>query len=222
MNNRIKILILGVLAVLCTVLGIVSFNGKEEEVSVISKKEEVEVFEAKSSSDSELLQKQTLEPEDASLKTTPVETPREIAVFVCGEVNSPGVYVFHEGDRVLEAIKSAGGLTENADETYINQAGYLTDGVKLYFPSKEEAEGLGPGDSTLMVPDSSPSVTGLVNINTATPEELMTLPGVGQSKADSIINYRTEHGAFKRIEDIMNITGIKEGLFGKIKDKITV
>lgn len=243
MNNRIKILILGFVAVLCTVLGIVSFNSKEDEGTIVeslsvsgekspdmSPEEASEGANASAKASSE----EVSEGANASAKVLPEEvsegvasasskTPAEIVVFVCGEVNFPGVYSFGEGERIQAAVVRAGGLTEDADENYVNQADYLTDGAKLYFPSREEAKEMPQEDVKVNASaGQTDESTGLVNINTATCEELMTLPGVGQSKADSIINFRNEHGAFKSIEDIMNITGIKEGLFGKIKDKITV
>ncbi|MCR4788472.1 MAG: ComEA family DNA-binding protein [Lachnospiraceae bacterium] len=160
-----------------------------------------------------------------------------IVVHVCGHVVSPGVYELGAGSRIYEAINAAGGLDDEADDSVINQADFCTDGMQINVPSAEEkdaedqkpylraAEGnIAAADNTGHGQDakSAASSDGKVNINTAGAEELMTLSGVGQSRAEAIIAYRNENGPFGSIEDIMNISGIKEGLFGKIRDKITV
>ena len=133
-----------------------------------------------------------------------------IFVFVCGAVKCEGVYELPSGSRVFEAIQMAGGFSEDAAVSRINQAEVLADETRLYIPTMNE------------MTEEQSQEDGKVNINTATKEELMTLPGVGQSKAALIIQYREEHGRFQAIEDIMNISGIKDGLFGKIKDYIKV
>ncbi len=138
------------------------------------------------------------------------ETQDSIFVFVCGAVVNAGVYELPVGSRVFEAVHMAGGFSENAATAQINQAEMLEDGIRLYIPTVDE-----------MTEEQSED-DGKVNINTAAKEELMTLPGVGEAKATLIVQYREEHGRFQMIEDIMNISGIKEGLFGKIKDYIKV
>ncbi len=134
----------------------------------------------------------------------------EIYVFVCGAVKNPGVYALSEGDRVVEAINAAGGFLEDAAKDAWNQAEILQDEMKIYIPTMEELQ------------NQSEAGTGKININTASKEDLMGLPGVGEAKAKQIISYRESHGLFKHIEDIMSISGIKEGLFEKIKEYITV
>ena len=133
-----------------------------------------------------------------------------IYVYVCGAVNVEGVYALPVGSRVYEAIEMAGGFREDAAASEMNQAEILEDATRLYIPSISE------------MMDHQEANDGKVNINKATREELMTLPGVGASKADSIIQYREKNGTFKTIEEIMQISGIKEGLFHKIKDYIKV
>lgn len=133
-----------------------------------------------------------------------------IYVYVCGAVNVEGVYALPVGSRVYEAIEMAGGFREDAAASEMNQAEILEDATRLYIPSISE------------MMDHQEANDGKVNINKATREELMTLPGVGASKADSIIQYREKNGTFKTIEEIMQISGIKEGLFNKIKDYIKV
>ena len=109
-----------------------------------------------------------------------------------------------------EAIEAAGGVTADGEGQALNQAELLQDGQKVYVP------GMGEDLATSNEDD------GKVNINLATKEELMTLPGIGESKALLIIEYREEHGAFETIEDLMNIPGIKEGVFHQIKECIKV
>lgn len=159
-------------------------------------------------------------------------------VHICGEVMRPGVYELPEGSRVYEAVEEAGGFTQDAAADYVNLAYILEDGWKIEIPSWEnletDGEGKGNGVSSGISADagwtgngtgdfgSDASGDGLVDINTATKQELITLPGVGESRAESIISYRENNGGFSRIEDIMKVEGIKDGMFAKMKDKICV
>lgn len=137
----------------------------------------------------------------------------EIYVQVSGAVVSPGVYQLPLGSRVFQAVEMAGGLREDADFASVNQAKILTDGEQIYiYAVGEERE----------LQSKSPQDDGKVNLNTATAEDLMNLPGIGRSKADSIIAFREENGGFSSIEELMNIPGIKEGVFSKIKDHIKI
>lgn len=159
-----------------------------------------------------------------------------IYVHVCGEVKIPGVYEMPAGSRVYEAVEMAGGCTENGAADYLNMAQEVTDGMKIQVPDREEARrllesqpGLGAGISGgasgvsgQAAGDMQAGGQAKVNINTASEEELMTLTGIGEARAGDIIRYREEHGGFKRIEDIMKVSGIKEAAFQKIKDSITV
>ncbi|MBQ7613997.1 MAG: helix-hairpin-helix domain-containing protein [Butyrivibrio sp.] len=157
------------------------------------------------------------------------EKPETVAVFVCGAVENPGVYELLEGSRADEAVEAAGGFTDDADVTYVNLAAKLTDGVKLQIPTVTDtaSKGLLPeidsfdAASDALAADGS-GAGGLVNINTASKEQLTSLPGIGDGIAGKIIKYREDNGAFKKAEDIMNVSGIKEKLFSKIKDYITV
>ncbi len=145
-------------------------------------------------------------------------TDTDIFVYVCGEVNSPGVYELEEGSRVYEAIEAAGGALEGADIDSVNQAELLTDGQQIKIYSKEE---MSQGTS-LYNESGTAASSGKVNINTADKTLLMTLPGIGESRAGDIIKYRDEHGLFSSIEDIKNISGIKDKMFEKIKDYIEI
>lgn len=142
------------------------------------------------------------------------KTEEMLAVFVCGAVKMPGVYELPAGSRVYEAVALAGGMTDDAALSAVNQAEPLTDGQMIEIPTKEEHE--------LRAAAEEEYQDGLVNINTADAEELKTLPGIGDSKARNIIAYREKNGAFKAAEDIKNVDGIGEGVFAKLEDCIKV
>lgn len=147
-----------------------------------------------------------------------------IYVYICGEVINPGVYELSGDSRIYEAVDAAGGFTENAARECVNLASKVSDGMQITIYNREEAASL-QADSAPVGGNAGKSGTsgsGLVNLNTATKEELMTLKGIGESKAEDIIRYREKSGGFKKIEDIMKISGIKENGFQKIKDSITV
>lgn len=145
-----------------------------------------------------------------------------VFVYVCGAVHAPGVYELAEDARVYEAIAMAGGVTEEAAGDAVNQARLAADGERIYIPTVEELE-KGIVDGSLPeVTGTDAKTEGKVNINTALKEELKTLPGIGDAKADSIIFHRELNGAFQSVEDLMQVEGIKEGVFNKIKDRITV
>ncbi|MCQ2513090.1 MAG: helix-hairpin-helix domain-containing protein [Lachnospiraceae bacterium] len=138
-------------------------------------------------------------------------TERLVCVHVCGSVATPGVYYLEEGSRIHEAVELAGGLTEEAAGQSINLAETLKDGEQIYIPSLEEME-----NGYEMPTD------GLVNINTAEIDELKTLPGIGDIKAEAIISYRESNGDFSNIQEITNVEGIKDSSYEKIKDYIKV
>lgn len=147
-----------------------------------------------------------------------VETEQEsgteaLFVDVRGAVVNPGVYELSAKSRVYEAIEAAGGLLPEAEERVVNQAALLSDGQQIYIPAKGEET---PETALAMETD------GRVNINTASAGELTSLPGIGESRAADIIAYRESNGGFSSIEDIMQVSGIKDALFQKIKDKIKV
>uniref|UniRef100_UPI004056451A helix-hairpin-helix domain-containing protein n=1 Tax=Acetatifactor sp. TaxID=1872090 RepID=UPI004056451A len=137
-----------------------------------------------------------------------------ICVYICGAVVTPGVYEMPEGSRINDALQAAGGFAENAGKEQVNLAATVTDGQQIYFPTEEEAKE--------MVLASQEVTDGLVDINTADAALLMTLPGIGEARAEAIIAYREEHGAFKKTEDLQNVPGIKENMYKKLCDKIIV
>lgn len=152
-----------------------------------------------------------------------------IVVHITGEVKKPGVVKLKQGSRIEDVISSAGGLTENADITYVNLAYIVEDGVKIKIPSVNEED----IKNEYIVSDSGKNViisdeenkdynTRIVNINTANQNELEQLPGIGSSIATRIIDYRNKNGKFRNIEDIKNVTGIGDNKYEKIKDFIKV
>ncbi len=147
----------------------------------------------------------------------------ELVVYVCGAVNSPGVYSLSAGSRLYEAVTMAGGFSAEADPAYHNLARNLEDGERIYILAyaetkeltiQQKAEGEDGAEES--------SVSSLLNLNTATKEQLTTLPGIGEARAESILEYRAKVGEFTDIEEIMNISGIGEAMFAKIRDRITV
>ena len=164
-----------------------------------------------------------------------IAVDREVKVYVCGAVRTPDVYCLNPDMRIADAVDAAGGFTENAGISYINLAAMISDGQKIYIPTVSEIEEAlsegGVSTATVNITTNTPGVItendqgnadGLVDINSADRDTLMTLPGIGQSKADKIIAYREANGGFSSIEDIMLVAGIKEGLYNKVKDKICV
>lgn len=175
---------------------------------------------------------------------------KEIKVDIKGEINNPGVYKLKEGDRVSDAIKISGGLTENADTSLINLSKNLKDEMVIIIYNKYEIENIKQETTTpkeiiqyiekeCSCPDTineacikpkeesketkkEETKNDKISINTGTLEELETLSGIGESKAEAIIKYREENGSFKTLEEITNIKGIGTSTFEKFKDQITL
>ena len=183
-------------------------NQREEAKELLLSKETAEVKAGSNGKEEVWL--------EAEAKPQKEEETDIIYVQVSGAVNHPGVYELPLGSRVFQALELAGGMTQEAQES-INQAQTLEDGQMIWVPTVEEAAAL-PEQQ----PESLAKDDGKVNLNTATKEELQTLPGIGEAKAQSIVAWREEHGSFTQIEDIMKIEGIKEGVFSKIKDSVKV
>ena len=158
--------------------------------------------------------------QESKTETAVVQEQEMIFVYVCGAVANPQVVQLKQEARVYEALEAVGGMREDAAVELVNLAEKLQDGQKLYILTEEEAE-----QSAVSLPESGQETqagSDVVNINRATAQELMTLPGIGQAKAESIIAYREEHGSFSSTEELKNVEGIKDGVWNKIKDCITV
>lgn len=172
-------------------------------------------------------------PDDVQISVEDISSgeqkPSEILVYVCGAVNAPDVYELEPDSRIIDAVKKAGGFMSEAAEDYHNLAAPLSDGMKIYVPTIQEVE---EGYSEIPEPGQisdgqteysfGDSKNGKVNINTADAAELKTLNGIGDKRAQDIIDYRESHGRFKKIDDIMLVPGIKNGIFSKICDDIEV
>ncbi len=150
--------------------------------------------------------------EDGELDAVATANTEEdvIAVDVSGAVVHPGVYYIPEGSRVCDAVAAAGGFTEDAVSANINQARLLADGEQILVPDTLSAEA------------RAETADGKININRADKETLMTIPGIGEAKAEAILAYREEHGSFRSVESLMEIPGIKEGIYNRISQYVCV
>ena len=155
----------------------------------------------------------TEEYEEVSSDSTVCDT---VYVYVCGAVKNTGLYELKAGSRIGDAIDTAGGFTKSSDKDALNLAEVVTDGSKIMVPKK------GANADKGAMPDEDSTGSDCININTANVNELTTLAGIGEARAKAIIEYREQHGGFTKIEDIMNVSGIKEAMFSRIKDDISV
>lgn len=170
-------------------------------------------------------------PESAPAVMIVTATPRPSAtialliVDVRGAVNQPGVYTLPAGSRVQDALASAGEVLRDADTRALNLARRLNDGEQIYVPLLGEATPLPPTaaakSSAARTPTAS-ATPGKINLNTATIEQFDALPGIGPAIAQRIIDYRTQNGDFKKIDDLKKVRGIGDALFDQIKDLITL
>lgn len=247
-----SILLLSVLLCGCTrreQLVLEEVLGESGQVELQMIQEQSESGQPEQSSSEEMQGNQTVKGQSSAEQNVPEDSiePQAIYVHVCGAVENPDVYELPAGSRVYEAVQAAGGFAENADSSYVNQAQKLADGVKLVIPTLEQTQAIASekdnGDTVGIVgmQDSaggqesiSSSVDGdagagqsdvsdgRININTASEAELCNIPGIGAVRAAAIVAYRQEKGDFASVEDIMNVSGIKEGTYEKIKDSIKV
>jgi len=169
---------------------------------------------------------QSLTPEEESKDVSPNQTTeRPQYIHICGEVKNPGVYKVELETRLNDVVILAGGLTEEAAADYVNLAEAVEDGHQYYIPSMYEVKETKHDihlDQAAGAKEAIDSSAHLVNLNSATREELMTLPGVGEAKAKAIIDYRETISRFETVEDITKVNGIKTGLLQKIRDQVVV
>ncbi len=152
-------------------------------------------------------------------------TPSQTAVlqvYLCGSVAAPGVYAVPEGSRVADALAAAGGFADGADPAAVNLAAWVSDGQMIYFPAVSESvpHAASAGRTDPESPSADAASAALVPINSASEEELMTLPGIGAAKAAAIIAYREANGPFAELSDLCRVPGIKEALYSGLKDRI--
>lgn len=170
--------------------------------------------------------------------------PQQCYIHICGAVRYPGVYEVAEGSRLYEVIVLAGGLCADACDYLVNQAQIVTDGMQVYIPSVTEVQLLDDGTQIsgpavreaqggnaglISYPDTASrtetereSTDTRIDLNRATKEQLMTLPGVGETRAQAIIAYREAHGGFAAVEELMEVSGIKQGVYDRLKEMIKV
>lgn len=158
-------------------------------------------------------------PRGSPIQLTPLPTPAAPLVYVTGEVVHPGVYTMAINSRIGEAIRQSGGFTENAEQSAVNLASPVFDGLHIHVPARGELI------SEFQHPEKNSQPSTLVfpvEINTANQEELELLPGIGSTRAQSIIEYRQNQGGFTSKEQIQDVPGIGEGIYQQIKELITV
>lgn len=172
-------------------------------------------------------------PDTSITSATVTEIDQTVSIYICGEVNNPGIYVARKGVMLNDIIEKAGGLTEEASVNNINLVYLINSNMSIYIPSKTEMKsGFTGGDIIRQdgvyvwgnqggTSDTTGSAITTVNINQASLEELKTLPGVGDSTAQAIIDYRKKN-PFKKAEDIKNVSGIGDSKYNRIKDHICV
>lgn len=227
--------------ILCGTLfltGLTGCKSREAQFLIEGLQEAKAEVDAESSEEKTSGQKSKVEADEKKSDSEEMQ-PEMIYVDVCGAVANPGVFQLAAGSRVFQAIEAAGGYLPEAVLTCVNRAGVLTDGQQLYILTQEEmerqgldpAEMAGASDGQMNGSAGTGQNTGMtaqvqqdnrININTADEAQLTTLTGIGATRAQAIIAYREENGPFAAIEDIMNVQGIKEGTFAKIKDEIVV
>lgn len=215
------------LAVLGSVLLFVSNMRKPQE---FSQKEVLEMFNEEGDSGMESTKKISSKSETVNEEKNQDEKAerKNIVVEIKGEVVKPNVYTLAENSRVNDIIEKAGGLTSEANINNINRASLLSDGECIVIRNINDKdvdmqeENLNDKVNTLSQGGSSASSGDSININTASKDELKTLSGIGDTKADAIIEYRDSNGGFKSIDELKNVSGIGEGTLNKIREKINI
>ncbi|KPB05072.1 helix-hairpin-helix domain-containing protein [Bacillus sp. CHD6a] len=211
--HKIKIFVLISVLALISILGWSSLSESEAESSIeqISFIEEVPGEEKESISSGEVHK-----PKDVEIAN------QEILIDIKGHVMEPGVYRMKTGERIIDAVEKAGGFLEGADSDQVNLAALLVDEMVIIVPKEGEVVNEVIHQPVRNENGESETSGALVNINTATEEELTSLTGIGPSKAKAIVDHRTESGLFKKIEDLMQVTGIGQKSFEKLRNEITV
>ena len=238
-----KIIAIITILVITIIYGIWKENKGKIKIENIN--EQAEITDIEDNEKTKNLHNTTMENnENIKNKETNKTDKNKIVIYIIGEVKQEGVYELDENSRISDAIEKAGGTKENADLSQINLAYKIEDGMRIYIPKKGElvqdkekiedkTQEIVTGKSSditnttsvntnLSTNKKSKTDIEKINLNKATQTELETLPGIGPSTAEKIIEYRKENGNFKNIEDIMNVNGIGESKYNKIKDLISV
>lgn len=227
-NNFIKVYVIAVVAMISVML--LCSCGKEE-VILLTDEDNINASQEKLADklDNKSDNKELEISSDSELEKASALTNQKLYVHISGAVNKPGVVELLEGSRLFEAIEEAGGFTEEASKDYCNLAVKVSDGEQYFVPTIEEAKYLleTAGKDNIVNGNDSGVVShydesGRLNINLASKDELMNLPGIGATRADAILTYRETVASFNSIEDIKNVSGIKDALFGQISSYIYV
>ena len=246
-GNIFRLLLLAVTMIICVFMFLGDRKKDDGDLKITTKKEvsaestdgktESSVKDSSSSVGNNQEGTGAGEVDTSAVNGEDASTPDKLCVYVCGAVVNEGVYELPPDSRVSDALRMAGGYSDEALKGYVNLAEKLNDGERIYIPNKIEIDDL----NILIDQDASASKgaskgaseegtetgsksneDGMVNINTADAATLQTLPGIGETKATEIIAYRDEHGAFGSVEDIKNVSGIGEGTFSRISSRIKV
>lgn len=163
------------------------------------------------------------QPAPPTATPMPTSTPEPVTIFINGEVEEPGIYTLPYDAMVQDALRMAGGFTAEAFEDVVNLAQPLVDGMQVYVPAlNDDAAVAVPLISTPPVANQDGALGGLIDLNVATKAELETLPGVGPSTAQKILDYREDNGPFSSIEEVMDVAGIGPAKFEQMAEFITI
>ncbi|MEH6941182.1 helix-hairpin-helix domain-containing protein [Bacillus sp. JJ722] len=207
-QKKVWIIIGGAVALLILLIIIYFPNNRQEEVLT-----------------AENLLEQATDQEEVTkdvTKETNVQEETIKKVDVKGAVNRPGVYVASKDDRVLDVIEKAGSFTAKADRNAVNLAQRVEDQMLIYVPNVGEQPPQAMSPMSVESSSNEASGEGKININTASEDELQTIPGIGPAKAKAIIQYRTEKGSFSNVDELKEISGIGDKTFEKLKDQVTI
>lgn len=230
-EDRRTVKILAVIIVVVTAFLFFGPKGKNENVTLENKKDEISSGKASETANDG----GNSEVAEESDKEKETQGGGKIFIDIAGEVKNPGVYEVTSDSRIFEAIEKAGGLTEKADTTNVNQAETVKDGQKISIPKKgatAQSSGGSGGESsqTTSAPASNaqtsagtdPASGAKININSADSSQLQTINGIGPSTAEKIIRYRTSKGAFKSIDDLKKVNGIGDKKLEKLRPYVTI
>ncbi len=239
MNNLNNKKVIAIIICIIVLIGIGVFlyisqssYGNEDSIDILDAMEEEMFFENDTNDVSQTSTNEVVQENIISNEV--VEEASKIAIHITGEVKKTGIIYLEKGARIADAIAEAGGATKNANLDQVNLAYVLEDGQKIYIPNKKEKIEVGEyiiensGNNVLVEngksssANSSKGVGGKVNINSANQTELETLPGIGPSLAQRIIEYREVNGEFEKIEDVQNVKGIGDSKYNNIKEKICI
>ena len=220
MNKKINIIVILISSfiIICTIAYKLNLNTQDEVYIVSENEENIEEDNIKIEKDYETNNIEN----NIEYKNKENTISKNVTIYVSGEVNNPGIVTIESDKRLYDAVEKLGGVTQNADLNRINLAIKLNDEEHYIIPKIGEDNIISQDISVNNIDTIKNEQTSKININTATIEELDNLPGVGESTANKILNYREENGMFKSIEEIKNVNGIGEKKYIDIKDKICI